>query len=118
MRTLPIAVLLVAGIANAEPAPKPALTFGTPIKIEPVGELDVASLQRRFESNRAKLLACYERELRTTKGLQGTVTAQLTIDGKGAVSVSTASGLKNPRVESCMADVIKRIAFSKPKNGG
>src|ERR1041384_902098 len=118
MRSLPIAVLLVAGVGNAQPAAEPSLTFGAPGKNEPAGGVDAAILQRSVERSLNKLLDCYEKELRTTKGLQGTVTAQFTIDGKGAVSTSTATGLKNQRVESCIADVIKHLAFSKPKNGG
>jgi hypothetical protein len=118
MRRLAIGVLLLSGVANAEPAPKPKLTFGTPIKLDPVGDLDAAILERTLESNRNKLLDCYAKELPANRTLQGTVTAQFTIDGKGAVTASTASGLKNLHVESCMADVIKHITFSKPKNGG
>jgi hypothetical protein len=94
------------------------VTTGLPIQILPKGELDTAIIELYVEHNMNKLSDCYERELLATKTLRGTVTAQFTIDGNGAVSASTANGLKNKHVESCMADVIKRIFFPKPKNRG
>jgi hypothetical protein len=94
------------------------VTTGLPIQILPKGELDTAIIELHVERNMNKISDCYERELLATKTLRGTVTAQFTIDGNGVVSASTANGLKNKHVESCMADVIKRIFFPKPKNRG
>jgi len=94
------------------------VTTGSPIQILPKGELDTAIIELYLERNTNKLSDCYEQELLATRTLRGSVTAQFTIDGAGAVTASSAKGLKNQHVESCMADVIKRIFFPKPKNRG
>jgi hypothetical protein len=94
------------------------VTTGSPIQILPNGELATPIVELYVERNMTKLSDCYERELRATRTLRGTVTARFTIDGNGAVSASTASGLENEHVESCIADVIKRILFPKPNSRG
>ena len=81
------------------------------------GELDKAIIRRYIKRNINKVRYCYERELVTKKTLQGTVTASFTIGVDGRVRSSTATGMGNKNVESCVASVIARIAFPQPKRG-
>ena len=59
---------------------------------------------------KALLRKCYENELAKKPSLRGTVQAQFVIDGKGQVIKSEASGV-DPAVASCIAEVIKKLAF-------
>ncbi|MDB4961732.1 MAG: domain containing protein [Myxococcales bacterium] len=81
------------------------------------GELDQAIIRRYLRRNTQKLAHCYEKELMVDKTLQGMATATFTIGSAGVVSSSTATGLGNQDVESCVARVIKSIEFPKPKTG-
>jgi hypothetical protein len=82
------------------------------------GDLDKTIIRRYIKRNIQKLQYCYEQQLLTKKTLQGTVTAKFTISADGVVTSSTASGMKDKEVESCIATTIKAIAFPKPKGGG
>jgi hypothetical protein len=81
------------------------------------GDLDKAIIRRYIRRDFQKLRYCYEKELLTDKRLGGTVTAEFTIAENGKVRSSTASGMKNTNVETCIASVIKRIEFPKPIQG-
>ena len=100
------------GIGHAESPP--LISIGQPTV---VGALDQAIVRRYVKRNVQKLQYCYEKELLTNKTLQGTVTAAFTIAPNGSVGASTASGMKNKSVESCIASVIHDIEFPKPKGG-
>jgi len=92
----------------------PTLTFGVPtVK----GDLDKAIVRRYLKRQHMRLQHCFEKELHATVGLQGTVTLAFTIGADGRVSMSSATGLGNTNVETCMAGVIKAIEFPKPKSG-
>lgn len=82
------------------------------------GDLDKAIIRRYIKRNIQKLQYCYEKELLQTPTLKGTVTADFTIGVDGLVSASTASGIGNTNVETCIAAVIKAIEFPKPKGNG
>ncbi len=91
----------------------PNVSIGQPTV---TGDLDKAIIRRYVKRNAQKLQYCYERELLATPDLKGgTITVGFTIGTDGRVTTSTASGLTNTNVESCMADVIKAIDFPKPK---
>ena len=92
----------------------PTLSVGQPSASG--GDLDKAIIRRYIKRNYQKLLYCYEKELLTKTTLAGTVTVQFTIGADGLVSTSSASGLANANVETCVAGVIKAIEFPKPKN--
>jgi hypothetical protein len=81
------------------------------------GDLDKAIIRRYIKRNLMKLQYCYEKELLANKTLQGTVTVAFTIGAQGSVATSTASGMKNKNVESCVASVIHDIEFPKPHDG-
>jgi hypothetical protein len=98
---------------GTHPVP-PLVSIGQPTV---TGDLDKAIVRRYIKRNVQKLQYCYEKELLVTKTLHGTVTAEFTITQNGAVDTSTASGIKNKNVESCVAAVIKNIEFPKPKGG-
>lgn len=81
------------------------------------GELDKAIIRRYIKRNINKIRYCYERELVTKKTLEGTVTATFTIGIDGRVRSSTASGMGDKKVESCVATAIAGIEFPQPKRG-
>lgn len=82
------------------------------------GDLDKAIIRRYVKRNLQKLMYCYEKELLHKPTLRGTVTAEFTIGPDGLVSASTASGIGNTDVETCIAGVLKAIEFPKPKGNG
>ncbi|HEU0033152.1 MAG TPA: AgmX/PglI C-terminal domain-containing protein [Kofleriaceae bacterium] len=92
----------------------PTVSIGQPVVS---GELDKAIIRRYIKRNIQKLQYCYEKELFTHKTLQGTVMTDFTIGADGIVSASTATGIKNKNVETCIAGVVKGIEFPKPKTG-
>jgi len=101
------------GGLNRRSSAVPTITIGRPtVK----GDLDAAILRRYLRRNIMKLQYCYEKELLATPGIQGTVTVAFTIGSDGRVSASSADGLRNTSVQSCMANVIKAIEFPKPKS--
>lgn len=59
---------------------------------------------------------CYERELLRDKGIAGTVTSSFLIDGNGAVIAAKAKGMGHERVESCVSEVVRSLAFPRPAN--
>jgi hypothetical protein len=50
--------------------------------------------------------------------LNGTVTASFLIDAAGAVPSSSASGLGDAQVESCIASLLRRVRFPAEANRG
>jgi outer membrane biosynthesis protein TonB len=82
------------------------------------GDLDKAIIRRYIRRATQKLQYCYEKELLAKPGIKGTVTADFTIGNDGLVSASTAKGMGNTNVESCVAGVVKAIEFPKPKGTG
>jgi hypothetical protein len=79
-----------------------------------VGDFDRGVVHRIVRRNRIKLQDCYARQ--ASAALAGTVTAKFEISETGAVSRSSATGV-DPALAKCFADVIKAIAFPKPKSG-
>ena len=77
--------------------------------------LDEAIIRRYMRRNIEKISYCYEKELLGDARLEGTVTANFTLNGNGAVIESRASGV-SPAASSCIASVISNIKF--PKVGG
>ena len=80
------------------------------------GDLDKAIIRRYIKRSIARIAYCYEKQLLSQPGLEGTVRSQFTISPDGTVSASTASGV-NSDVASCVADVIRAIEFPKPRGG-
>jgi hypothetical protein len=81
------------------------------------GDLDKAIIRRYIKRHLQKILYCYEKELLAKPNLEGTVSVQFFITPKGDVASSSASGV-DKTVATCIADVVKSIAFPEPKGGG
>ena len=92
----------------------PIAAFGMP---NAQGDLDKALIRSVVKSSRSKITACYATALETNPALAGTVQVQFFIKPDGTVATASASGL-DPVVASCVAGVIKGLAFPKPKGGG
>jgi hypothetical protein len=84
---------------------------------EPSDGLDRAIIKRYVKRQLAQISYCYESELLVKPNLEGTVTVQFLITSTGTVAQSTGGGM-DARVASCVAGVVKNIAFPKPTNGG
>jgi hypothetical protein len=80
-------------------------------------ELDAATIRRYVHRNLNKIKYCYEKELLAAPGLEGTVTANFTLDGNGHVVDSRASGV-SPAVSTCVAGVLANISFPRVAEPG
>jgi len=90
------------------------VSFGQP---NAQGDLDKAIIRRHVKHMRPQILACYASSSVYLAGTTGTVHTQFFITPDGNVASSAASGV-DPKVSTCVADVIKAIEFPKPKGGG
>jgi|GEM_PF-6561168 len=97
-------------------AKAPSVTVATG-QLSTQGDLDQAIIRRYIRRNLQKLRYCYEKQLLAAPGLAGTVLAKFTIDAHGKVIESTASGMSDVEVNTCVASVIRDIEFPKPKAG-
>src|SRR5262249_39716341 len=86
---------------------EPKLTSG--------GDPDKAMIRSFIRAKQGTLQYCYERELLAQPGSAGTVIVKFTIEAEGKVSAATAGGLA--KVGTCVAEVIREIAFDKPSTG-
>lgn len=94
----------------------PTVNIGKPVACSDDDPcLDPAIIRRYIHRNIEKISYCYEKELLGNAKLEGTVTANFTLDGNGAVIESRAGGV-SPEVSSCIAGVVSNIHF--PKVGG
>ncbi len=91
----------------------PKLTLQT---VETAGALDKAIVRRYLKRVFPKLSYCYEKELLAKPAIAGTLRLQFTIAEAGQVTGTTATGF-DADVTRCVDDVIKAIAFPKPKQG-
>ena len=73
-------------------------------------------VRRAIVKQLPRIRYCYEKKLLTAPGLAGKVTASMTFDTDGRVSVAQALGL-HPEVSQCVREVLKALQFPKPKNG-
>jgi hypothetical protein len=92
----------------------PTVSIGQP---NAQGDLDKAIIRRYIKRNISKITYCYEKQLLVNPKLAGTVSTQFFITPNGDVASASGSGV-DPKVSSCVADVIKAIVFPKPKGGG
>ncbi|MCB9728693.1 MAG: AgmX/PglI C-terminal domain-containing protein [Deltaproteobacteria bacterium] len=95
--------------AAAAPTPAPAAGF-----------CDKRAIQNGMAVRKGSFRFCYERELRTSPALQGRVEMRFVIGLDGKVSGEpkiTGSTLKNPAVESCLVDSVKKATFAAPDGG-
>jgi outer membrane biosynthesis protein TonB len=82
------------------------------------GEINQATLKRKINARRARISACYERELKKNPKAAGKVVVSFEIGRAGRVTKSTATtDSVGSGVGRCVAGVIKRIRFPRPKGG-
>jgi FHA domain-containing protein len=84
------------------------------------GSLDKEIIRRVIRRHINEVKYCYEKELTANPDLTGRVSIQFTISGTGQVvaSVVQSSDMKNPSVEQCIAQAVRRWLFPKPEGGG
>ena len=84
------------------------------------GSLDKEIIRRIIRRHINEVKYCYQVELQGNPNLYGRVVVQFTIAATGQVVVSRVqtSTLNNPKVESCIAQAVRRWLFPKPKGGG
>ena len=80
------------------------------------GDLDKKLIRTEMRKHVDELRACYEAGLAGSPELGGTVSATFTIAASGKVTSASAMGV-DPKVASCIAAAVKKIAFAKPKQG-
>ncbi|MBA3540349.1 MAG: AgmX/PglI C-terminal domain-containing protein [Deltaproteobacteria bacterium] len=104
----------ITSLKQARELAFPPVTAGTPNK---QGDLDKAVIKKSIKQSLDAITHCYEKELLAKPTLAGTIMVQFFISPNGKVASSSASGV-DPAVASCVAAVIKKIEFPKPKGGG
>jgi hypothetical protein len=92
----------------------PTISVGIPIA---QGDLDKATIRAKVRKHKLRLTYCYEKTLLAKPTLTGTVMVQFIIRPNGKVASASSSGV-DPDLASCVAEVIKKIEFPKPKGGG
>lgn len=80
------------------------------------GDLDKAVIRRTLKRVRPKISSCYEKALRLAPTLEGLVLVEFLIRNDGSVASSAVSGVSS-EIASCVANVIKSVAFPKPAAG-
>jgi len=99
------------GRGHVQHLPNP---FITPPRV--TDGIDKAIIERYIKRHRAEISYCYEKELLSRPQLGGEITSDFFISPNGSVASSTAHGF-DPTVSSCVAGVIKTIAFPAPEQG-
>lgn len=83
------------------------------------GGLDREVIAKYIQSQKGKILFCYERQLSANPGLFGKVSVKFQIAAGGEVETYniTETTLSNESVESCLLQLISKWQFPKPKGG-
>jgi len=97
-----------AGILGKPDAPPPP---------PPAGPLDKDSIRREIRAHIKMITYCYEKQLLDRPTLTGTTLVQFLIATDGHVQSSVGSGF-DPKVDTCVAEVVKEIVFPKPDGVG
>ncbi len=84
------------------------------------GSLSKEVIRRVIRRHINEVRFCYEQELNQRPDLAGRVTISFIISPTGAVQSSTvaATTLSNQRVETCIAQAVRRWTFPSPEGGG
>ncbi len=94
---------------------KPDIEVG-PIRQE--GDMDRSIIRRHIRRKLARIRYCYESRLLASPSLAGTLVAKFTIGPNGTVIGSSASGMGDSKIQSCVAKTISSIAFPQVPGGG
>lgn len=83
------------------------------------GGLDRDVIAKYINTQKGKILYCYERQLSANPGLFGKVSVKFQIGASGGVETSNVieSTLANASVESCLLNLISQWTFPKPEGG-
>jgi outer membrane biosynthesis protein TonB len=81
------------------------------------GPLDKEAIRREVRAHLKPITLCYEQRLLEDATLQGTTRVTFVIGPDGKVTSSTGAGFDG-KVDTCVADVIKGIAFPAPDGRG
>ena len=82
------------------------------------GEIDRAALSRVLADNRSQFQSCYERRLKASPFLQGSVNVQMRIAANGSVdAVQVGGSLHDREVFSCVRAVASRLQFAHVTGG-
>lgn len=83
------------------------------------GGLDREVIAKYINSQKGKILFCYERQLSANPGMFGKVSVKFQIASGGEVETSkiTESTLNNSNVESCLLQLMATWRFPKPTGG-
>jgi hypothetical protein len=84
------------------------------------GSLSKETIRRHINRHLAEVRYCYESQLNARPDLQGRVTIKFVISPTGAVMSSDVaqSDVGSDRVETCIADTVRRVGFPAPEGGG
>lgn len=90
----------------------PALSFATAF-------FDKKDVQKRIEKNQKTFYSCYNKALKKTAGLEGSLTLIWDINETGKVVRAEAiqSTLNSPEAETCMVEAVKGIRFGPAPAG-
>ena len=85
-----------------------------------VGGLDKDVIMKVISRHQNEIKFCYEQELQKNAALAGKVAVNWTIDSSGSVVDATVaeSSIDNEKVESCIAQKVRRWRFPEPQGGG
>ncbi|MFK7989446.1 MAG: TonB family protein [Sandaracinaceae bacterium] len=107
------------GLGNGRRASRipPRITTGS---AQVVGGLSREAIRRVVRRHLSEVRFCYEQGLQQNPSIEGRVTVSFMISPTGAVQSSTvgSSSLGNTRVESCVANAVRRWSFPTPDGGG
>ncbi|MEM1349494.1 MAG: AgmX/PglI C-terminal domain-containing protein [Myxococcota bacterium] len=80
---------------------------------------DKANIRRVVRAKTNAIKYCFERELQANPELSGKIVAQwnVMLDGSAKNQTIASSTMGNKAVESCIARVVGRLRFQKPKGG-
>jgi Ca-activated chloride channel family protein len=101
--------------AGGRAASAPTVLIGTAVA---TGDLDKNLIRRYVRRKLPAIRHCYEKALVHDHDLAGTVTSTFTIGADGKVTESTAHGIGDPALESCVAEVIGEIEFPAARGEG
>lgn len=86
---------------------------------EITGGLDREVIAKYIQSQKGKILFCYERQLSANPNLFGKVSVKFQITAAGTIDLYsiTESTLGNQNVESCLLQLVSQWHFPKPEGG-
>ncbi len=93
----------------------PIVVDGAPVSI---GSLDTNMVRRYVHRRIAAIHECYQHALIERRTLAGTVTAHFVIGADGHVMSSTADGIDDSALTTCIAGVVAEIEFPAVPDGG